>query len=132
MSQFTAKLELFEKVTNRRVGKVIGRAAFIAFSRVVMRSPVDTGRFRGNWQMGIDEQPVGELDALDKTGSTTVSEAENIAARAKIGDDMYIVNNLPYADRLENGWSQQAPAGIVALTVAEWPGIVADAVEAEK
>ena len=32
---------------------------------------------------------------------------------------IYIQNNLPYANRLENGWSNQAPAGMVALTIAE-------------
>jgi hypothetical protein len=31
----------------------------------------------------------------------------------------YIVNGLPYGERLNSGWSTQAPAGFVELSIAE-------------
>ena len=31
----------------------------------------------------------------------------------------YVQNNLPYARRIETGWSQQSPMGVLALTLAE-------------
>lgn len=40
---------------------------------------------------------------------------------------IFLTNNLPYIERLERGWSKQAPTGMVALTVAEFGGIAADA-----
>jgi hypothetical protein len=40
----------------------------------------------------------------------------------------YLQNNLPYAWRLETGYSKQAPAGIVGITALEFGGIVDDVV----
>jgi len=39
---------------------------------------------------------------------------------------IFIVNGLPYINRLENGWSQQAPNGMVAITLAELPARAGD------
>ncbi|KAA5656825.1 hypothetical protein J471_5157, partial [Acinetobacter baumannii 1032359] len=38
------------------------------------------------------------------------------AVKIKLGNLVYIQNNQPYAERLENGWSDQAPQGIYGLT----------------
>ena len=83
------------------------------------------GRFRGNWQLGVNNQPSGEVDNIDANGSSTLAAGmANIPTTNAAGNIYYITNNLPYAQRLENGWSSQAPAGIVSLTVAEFDGIV--------
>jgi hypothetical protein len=36
------------------------------------------------------------------------------------GEIIYLTNSLPYARRLEYGWSKQAPAGMVRITVANF------------
>ena len=61
------------------------------FRNIQIRTPVDTGRARGNWHVEFD----GEQSAT-------------------------IYNNLPYMERLENGWSKQAPAGMVRVTLTEF------------
>jgi hypothetical protein len=33
--------------------------------------------------------------------------------RVAVGDLYYLTNNLPYIERLEYGWSKQAPGGMV-------------------
>ena len=132
MGQFTNQLRAFNEKTTRNANKVLALSSFVVFSRVITRSPVDTGRFRGNWQIGVGSAPADELEATDKTGGPTISNGENVALSARLGQDVFIVNNLPYASRLETGYSQQAPAGMVAVTVAEWPGIVADATDVVK
>lgn len=40
------------------------------------------------------------------------------------GDDYVIYNDLPYAQRVENGWSSQAPAGMMRVSVLEFNSIV--------
>jgi hypothetical protein len=45
------------------------------------------------------------------------------------GHTIYIVNNLPYANALENGHSKQAPSGMVKVTLQEFPGIVSAAAQ---
>ncbi|MFM9433468.1 hypothetical protein ACFDR9_000509 [Janthinobacterium sp. CG_23.3] len=47
--------------------------------------------------------------------------------KAAAGNVYYIVNNRPYAVGLENGWSRQAPVGMVGLTALNWQNIVNDA-----
>lgn len=110
--------------------------------RLVQRSPVGDGaywqrpppkgytggRFRGNWQMAIGSAPTGAVDLVDKTGSSTLSAHAAVISTAKAGQVFYLVNNLPYAKRIEEGWSRQAPIGVVAVTVVEFRTIVDDAV----
>ena len=38
---------------------------------VTEKSPVDTGRFKGNWQVGYGQMPIGETGKLDKSERTT-------------------------------------------------------------
>lgn len=91
------------------------------------------GRFRGNWQYGFGSRPSGELDVTDKTGSATTTRINaGIEAAPTIGVH-FLTNNVPYAQRIENGWSRQAPAGVVGLAVLDFEGIVSRvAVEVSK
>lgn len=85
------------------------------------------GRFRGNWQYGENTPPSGELDTIDPSGGVSVARFASVTTTMEGGAVDYIVNNLPYAQRLENGWSKQAPAGMVALTVQRFSAIVNEA-----
>jgi hypothetical protein len=86
------------------------------------------GRFRANWQISIGSAASGTLDLADKDGAATAAAHAAVIGAAKAGDVIYIVNNLPYARRIENGWSKQAPIGLVALTIVEFQTIVDNAV----
>lgn len=100
------------------------------FSRVILRTPVDTGRLRGNWQASVGEQAEGELERLDPQGSEAQAEAARVVLGAETDKALYLTNNLPYARRIEyEGWSKQAPAGMVRVTAAEFEGVVKTAVE---
>ncbi|GAA6162573.1 hypothetical protein NBRC116590_02770 [Pelagimonas sp. KU-00592-HH] len=102
----------------------IRKIALEMFSRVVLRSPVDTGRFRGNWQVAIGSVPTGTLDLDDKSGQATLGKVQAAALGLQVGDTITLVNNLPYGPRLENGHSGQAPNGMVGLTVQEFHSVV--------
>lgn len=86
------------------------------------------GRFRANWQLSLGSPATGKLDLTDKDGSATLSAHAGVVGAAKAGDVIYFVNNLPYAKRIEEGWSRQAPIGLVALTIVEFQAIVDNAV----
>lgn len=124
MAGFGDAVAKFEQKTRDRLELFTRRLAIEAFTRVIMRSPVDTGRFRGNWQVAIDNIPEGTLEIDDANGTATVSAATAAAAGVRLGDVIYLINNLPYAQRLENGWSGQAPAGMVGITVEELQPII--------
>jgi len=82
------------------------------------------GRFKGNWQHGFGSKPSGELPDIDPSGSASMARIEGGIASSPAAGIHYLANNLPYAQRLEDGWSTQAPAGMIGLTMLEFPGIV--------
>lgn len=40
------------------------------------------------------------------------------------GKIFQLINETPYAQRVEQGWSTQAPAGMLRVSLLEWPQIV--------
>lgn len=90
------------------------------FTRVILRSPVDTGRFRGNWQVMIGDVPDGVLDLTDPSGAATVSKATAEILKLRAGEIITLINNLDYSIRLEDGHSKQAPGGMVKVTILEF------------
>ena len=82
--------------------------------QVVVVSPVDSGAFRGNHRVGI-----GALDPNANKADTSNPLQKGMAtiqSGGGLGKLVYISNSLPYAIRLENGWSQQAPIGVYSLS----------------
>lgn len=82
------------------------------FSRLVVKTPVDTGHARNNWQITIGSEAQDEIDA----------PINELGALSTLGpfQDVYITNNVPYIERLDNGHSmKQAPAGMVTPTLNE-------------
>jgi len=131
VGDFAADVAKFGAETLKKKDLAVRKITLEVFSRVILRSPVDTGRFRGNWQAAVGNIPSGTLELDDKSGTATVSKAAAATMGVKAGDIIYLANNLPYAMPLEEGHSQsQAPNGMVALTAQEFKSIV-DAVGIE-
>lgn len=89
---------------------------------LINESPVDTGRFRGAWVVGNNIADRREPDTPDKTeGESNISfqRSRSLIAHLQPGDIVYLSNNLDYALMLEYGWSEQAPAGMVAISLNE-------------
>lgn len=85
---------------------------------VITATPVDTGSARGNWIASNTPIKTYDESAADKTGQGTINRTfVFFAQNAKLGSVIYLQNNLPYIERLENGWSDQAPLGMVSTTL---------------
>lgn len=98
---------------------------------VVMRSPVDTGRFRSNWQYGTDGINTTVTEDTDMEGTGTVGRIGGLLNSWSAGQMIYLTNSLPYAKRLEYGHShKQAPGGMVRVTVAEYAQHLGESVSA--
>lgn len=89
--------------------KIIDIACELLYKRIVERTPVGNpaiwhppywpagyvpGTLKANWKLERD------------------------------GDEYIIYNDLPYAQRVENGWSSQAPAGMMRVSVLEFNSIL--------
>lgn len=110
-----SEAEAIEKLTSLISRKI----ALDVLSRVVLATPVDTGRARANWQAEVGSAPTTELQTTDKGGGSTISQGSaNIATHEQTPfSEINIVNNLPYIGRLNDGSSTQAPAGFVESAV---------------
>lgn len=111
---------------SNRVGfnanQIVKDVAAKCVAELIDRTPIDKGRAVSNWRVGLNYEPRGEIDAhlpghLGSTSgvnrSTTKSIAlSHISARVT-GQTIYIVNNVRYMVYLNQGWSDQAPAGFV-------------------
>jgi len=101
-------------------GKVIEVATYLS-TTVIDRSPVLSGRFAGNWNASIGVPDPHTSAAVDPHKGATKTRAKNklreYAAYVKY-PPIYLSNALPYANRLENGWSRKAPNGVVAVSMA--------------
>lgn len=120
---FSLDLEKFAKMVDQDVATVRRRATLGILERVLRRSPVDKGRFRSGW-FSTDGQPSAavppEIDGrITRDEATQRSKGQVTARFSQPYDTAWIVNNLPYGQRLEYGWSQQAPQGMVRIALAE-------------
>ena len=115
---FSADLTAYINRTNCRASEVQRAVALQLTSSVITRTPVDTGRARGNWNAEI-----GRAD--NSTSDTrTASDAERQARQASDdfapGTVLFLTNALPYIRALEYGSSRQSPRGMVRITAEEF------------
>lgn len=100
------------------LGRATRELALAALEGVVLRTPVETGLARANWRVGLDRPAAGTIDGADPDGRATIARGAAAIARARPFQAIWIANNLSYVEQLENGRSDQAPRGMVAVTVA--------------
>jgi hypothetical protein len=133
--QFDDNLNRILKKAGTNASAIARKVALELYTKVVVKSPVDSGRLRGNWNVGINainsaeyEADVSKLGAMP-SGSGMVRSMSALST-FKIGDVIYITNNMPYVYKLEyglynagpktlGGYSTQAPQGFVRITYKE-------------
>lgn len=114
-------LNQYIEKTKLDADKVVRSTLIDLSAKIIMRTPVDTGRLINNWY------PSFERVSLEKTGRTGKGTASVNRVKALLSADTssgytyYLTNNLPYAARIEyEGYSKvKAPAGMIRITAAE-------------
>jgi len=128
---FADDIRKFQQKTQLSMDVIVRKVVIDMSTSMIRMSPVDTGRFRGNWMIGVGSPDVSTIEAVDKDGSTSIARITAAVGSVQAGGVVYITNSLPYARRLEYGWSKQAPSppGIVRLTVQRYSEYIANAVK---
>ena len=120
----------------KRLQKIVQRASATALRSLVRLTPVGNpalwgpqslppppgyrpGRARGGWQVMINRSVEQDINRIDPSGSSTLASGLAVIKTAGPFDTVLIFNNVPYIQPLEQGWSSQAPNGMIALTVAQ-------------
>jgi hypothetical protein len=156
---FQIAVKKFTDQTEKRINATVRWLCLEISRRVILKTPVDTGRARGSWTPAMNAMATGG-GQIDKSGGATLGAVSGVVAGYKPGDTFYLMSNLPYIGVLEygqypdppargswvkkagkkgswvvkssGGFSKQAPAGMVRITLAEFPGIVEQAVSHAK
>lgn len=119
LQRFNKEVQAFAAKIPGRVTELQKKLVLEALTRIVQKTPVDTGRARGNWQVSIERPSMAALDTTDRDGSRTIQKGLEAVANLPDFSVVWISNNLEYITFLEDGSSQQAPSGMVRLTILE-------------
>lgn len=145
--RFIADINAFIATAKANQEELIRVAGIKILARLVDMSPVGNpdlwqgsapkgytgGRFRGNWQVSFDQPIDGEIDRIDKAGNATKEAGNLVLSQFRVGmKEIYFVNNVPYAYRLEFGHSSQAPNGMVRVTAESFQKFFSDAAQEVK
>ena len=120
--------------------KTIRAAAITVFTDVIKKTPVGNtslwktsyppkgyvgGQLRGNWQTTLDV-PASNAISRSQKGTSGGATQETISGSSgySLDQSIFLTNNLPYAERINDGWSRQAPAKFVETSVLRFNGIV--------
>lgn len=116
--QFAIDLRRFGEVTREQARTIFQKIVLDLDTAVVLGTPVDEGRARGNWFPTVGAPSTARNDdARDKSGSKAIAAATSMATQLDLGDVAWLTNNLPYILPLENGHSGQAPSGMVDINL---------------
>lgn len=125
---FALQLAEFAQLAKDAVDASLREIIIEVGNSLIRMSPVDTGRFRGNWHLSIDVVENVTFDDADPNGQEAIAALVSAVSDFTAGQAAYIINNLPYAIPLEYGHSTQAPKGMVRVTLARFQQIVNEAV----
>ena len=138
IARFNSQFEEFSRQLDADIVLVTKLLVLQIFRGIIQRSPVDTVRFRANWgiAIGAPAQPPSHAvnyegrkrkknrRGVNSTRRSTEAQAEKYAisatnAIASVDLPIHITNNLPYAEAIENGHSEQALDGVVGPVIQE-------------
>ena len=102
-------------ILERRTTDLMRMATIEFYRQVQISTPVDTGRARAGWLITVNTPS----DEVLPEGKYTYSAVIPDVPAVTINDRYFITNNTPYIGKLNNGYSWQAPARFVELTVAK-------------
>lgn len=126
-TDFERSIQNFIKKAKKNPELVVRQVTIKLYSQIIMASPVDTGRFRMNWQVSNEKPVTGILIAEDPSGARATGRMTAYVTTSPEWENFCFTNNLPYAERLEYGYSQQAPAGMVRVTVSRFQRLLNEA-----
>lgn len=131
MGQLSAEimkaLKSSEEDIKKKANTAIRVAAIKTWGKIIRMTPVDSGRARSNWFIGLS---VGsEVNKTNKRRGPQYINKE--LPQDLLNNKVYLYNNLPYINALEfggygegpktsNGFSDQAPAGMVRVSLLGW------------
>lgn len=90
---------------------------------VATSTPIDTGQASGNWITNVGA-PSTSMNIGPSSPGVSIGQVKTALMALRMGQDVHITNNLPYIVKLNQGYSQQAPASFVELSAVSALGLI--------
>lgn len=133
LERFSRRIRIRADNVPREVNRIVRQVALIADQTLVLATPVDTGRARSNWLVSLEAPRESEIEPYNPLPEGTdpakfgesgnarsaINQARDQIGRRKPGQTIYITNNVPYIQRLNDGFSAQAPAMFVEIAIQQ-------------
>jgi len=134
LEQFNKELDDFMNDIPEQAIQLQKKVVLEVLRRVVLRTAVDEGRARGDWQVTIGKPATStaeefkkvdspekstEPPGLDVAGDEVIQKGLEAISNLPPYQVVFISNNVEYIEFLEEGSSDQAPDGMVKVTVEE-------------
>lgn len=116
---FGRDLAAYKRKVTEQLETIVVKVSFEGLKNIVLRSPVDTGRYRANNQVAMNRLPENSLMSFDKRGHVTIAAGNRVLGTYSLGDTVFIANNVAYAVAIEEGHSKRAPSGVYRITALE-------------
>ncbi len=117
---FDARMKALGERIERNIAGLQGHVMDAIQEHVIIGTPVKTGEARNGWRVG-DGAPDTTLETqgpFDKSGQTRIDANRAVCEAHDTPTPLYLDNQVHYIPDLNQGSSQQAPAGFVqAATV---------------
>lgn len=151
MSEWSIPLDKLADKYKADLEQVARKSTFDLFNAVNLRTPVDTGRFRANWNVSYNAPDYAITESTNQSRAN--SEISKVLS-LPVGGVIYLCNGLPYGRHLEyglypspvkrgtynkktksyeirssNGYSKQAPSGMIRISVREYRDYVNRAIK---
>lgn len=124
MGKFSIDVGKFVVKSKKKADLIYRKLALETYQRIKDKTPVDTGQLKRSWTVAVNAP------------ATQHNGAQKALTLAELTDAIYITTDKPYAEQLEyglypqpggaktiNGFSTQAPQGMVRITakeIADW------------
>ena len=112
--QFSSDLSRFADKVKVDMGQFRRRVTLGLKEKIERRSPVRTGRLRSSWAVS-DSRPSDFVPSQTSTSGV----GPVTATFSRPFDQSFITSNLTYTIAIEFGGSDQAPQGMVRISMAE-------------
>lgn len=123
VDQVTKVINQLERFTERLIVKI----TLDVTANLIEVTPVNTGWARANWVASIGRAVVEDLSTIEPSsqaaGGASQRQSASLASVASAyrlqAGAVFVSNNVPYISDLNDGTSQQQPAGFVQRAVAK-------------
>lgn len=115
---FATELSAAVRNTTKALNTAYKKSLITTFRLVIQQTPRKDGYAQGGWVLTHGEVLDGQ------SPNRTNADLNQLLGLPDIGGVVTLYNNIPYIERLETGWSQQAPAGMVRININRFPALL--------